>query len=357
VDPIETERLVLRAFTQGDFDALFSYQSRPDVARWLEWDARNEEEVRVALGRKLASVAIANDGDVLTLAITPRDTGELVGDVILHLVSAEHRIGEIGYIVHPDHQGLGYATEACREVLRIAFDEVGLHRVIGRLDARNMASARVLQKLGMRREARFVDNERIKGEWTSEDVYAILDHEWQAAHAGDPGGSPDAVLITGLFGSGKSSVAVEIADILEKRGLPYAVIDLDWLCWGFAGDADGAEHRMMLTNLTPVVINYLDAGVRFFVLARSLRTEDEVESLRAVLPMPLRVVGLVVPFEEIERRLGSDITAGRADDLREASAWLAKGEGSGFEDFAAPNDRPIREVAQEIARRIGWIQG
>jgi RimJ/RimL family protein N-acetyltransferase len=179
VEPIETERLVLRPFAPDDFDALFSYQSRTDVAMWLPWDARGEDEVRVALGKKLASVAIADEGDVLALALTRKDTGELVGDVILGLFSAEHRTGEIGYIVHPDHQGHGYMTEACREILRIAFDDLGLHRVIGRLEPRNHASARVLEKLGMRREALFVENEFIKGEWQSEAIYAILDREWR----------------------------------------------------------------------------------------------------------------------------------------------------------------------------------
>jgi RimJ/RimL family protein N-acetyltransferase len=186
MDPIATEHLVLRPFTQDDFDALFAYQSRPDVARWLEWDARTEDEVRVALAKKIAAVAIVDEGDVLALAMTRKDTGALVGDVILCLVSAEHRTGEIGYIVHPDHQGLGFTTEACREVLRIGFEDVGLHRVIGRLEARNLASARVLEKLGMRREALFVDNEMIKGEWSSEAVYAILDREWRAVR-----GRPD----------------------------------------------------------------------------------------------------------------------------------------------------------------------
>jgi RimJ/RimL family protein N-acetyltransferase len=352
MEPIATERLVLRAFTPEDFDALYAYQSHPDVTRWLEWDVRSHDEVRDALARKITGVGVVDEGDVLALAIAKRDTDELVGDVILCLVSAEHRIGEIGYIVHPDHQGLGYATEACREVLRIAFEDLRLHRVIGRLEPRNRASARVLEKLGMRREALFVDNEIIKGEWTSEAVYAILDHEWRTA-AGSADGA-EALLITGLFGTGKSSVAVEIADILEKRGRRYAVIDLDWLCWGFAGEDEGSEHRMMLTNLVPVLTNYLHAGVRSFVLARSLRSVGEAEGLRRVLPMPLRVVGLTVPMDEIERRLGSDITAGRADDLRDAKAWSAAGEGTGFEDHVVPNDRPLRDVAEEIVALVGW---
>jgi len=356
VDPIETERLILRPFTSDDFDALYAYQSRPDVTRWLEWDTRTEAEVRDALARKMQSVAIVDEGDVLALAMERRDTGELIGDVILHLASVEHRTGEIGYIVHPDHQGHGFASEACREVLRIAFEGVRLHRVIGRLESRNVASARVLQKLGMRREARFVDNEMIKGEWTGEDVYAILDREWRAG-AGRL--DAEALLITGLFGSGKSSVAVEVGQILEERGRRYAVIDLDWLCWGTAGDGDedDAVHRMMLANLVPVVANYLDAGARSFVLARSLRSRAEVEGLRAALPMPMRVVGLVVPFEEIEQRLGADVTTARADDLRDAAAWVAAGEGSGFEDRTVANDRPLRVVADEIVSFMGWGEG
>jgi RimJ/RimL family protein N-acetyltransferase len=178
VEPIETERLILRTFTRDDFEALHAYQSRDDVVQWLLWGARTEDEVRAALQLKLASVSIADEGDVLALALTLKGTGELVGDVILQLVSAEQRCGEIGYIVHPDHRGRGYAVEACRELLRIAFEDLGLHRVIGRLEPRNVASGRVLEKLGMRQEAHFVENEYIKGEWQSEVVFAMLAREW-----------------------------------------------------------------------------------------------------------------------------------------------------------------------------------
>ena len=110
---------------------------------------------------------------------------------------------------------------------------------------------------------------------------------------------PQAALITGLFGTGKSSVAIERAEVLEQRGLRYAVIDLDWLCWGWAGGAEGSEHRMMLANLAPVVTNYLGAGVRYLILARAIRTPSELTSLRSALSMPLRVVELTVPFSEI----------------------------------------------------------
>lgn len=178
--PIETARLRLRSFVAGDLHALFAYQSRDDVTKHLYWSPRSFDEVREALERKIAATAIRAEDDFLALAAESASTGEIVGDVMLQLVSEEHRTGEIGFIVHPDHQGHGYATEASQTVLRVAFEDLRLHRVIGRAEARNIASARTLEKLGMRREAHLVENEFVKGEWQSELVYAILDREWLA---------------------------------------------------------------------------------------------------------------------------------------------------------------------------------
>ena len=165
----------------------------------------------------------------------------------------------------------------------------------------------------------------------------------------------EAVLITGVFGSGKSSVAVEIADVLEKRNLPYAVLDLDFLAWFSTGRSEqGAEHRMMLENVVAVVGNFLAAGVRLFVLARSIRDRSELESLEAAIPMPLKVVRLSLPLEEIAKRLRSDVTTARQDDLREAPDWIAATEDEGIEDLTVSNDGPIRRVAVDIADWLGW---
>jgi RimJ/RimL family protein N-acetyltransferase len=179
VSNVETERLLLRPFTSADFASLYAYQSRPDVTRYLLWDPRTEDQVRGALEKKIAAMAIVSDGDFLALAAELKETGAVVGDFTLGLLSREHACGELGYIIHPDHQGRGYATEGGRAILSIAFDDLGLHRVIGGIEPRNVASARVLEKLGMRREAHFVENEYLKGEWQSEAVYAILDREWR----------------------------------------------------------------------------------------------------------------------------------------------------------------------------------
>ena len=114
------------------------------------------------------------------LAAERRDDGRVIGDVSLSLRSVFHRQGEIGFVFHPDVQGRGYGREAATAMLHVAFGEVGLHRVYGRTDARNEASAGLMRRLGMRQEAHLRDNEIFKGEWSDELVFAILEDEWKA---------------------------------------------------------------------------------------------------------------------------------------------------------------------------------
>lgn len=169
----------MRRFEEGDFEALLAIHSRPDVAHWLYWEPRSPDEVRRSLEHKRGAAALVDDEDCVSLAVVRKDTGELIGDCSICLRSREHRQGEIGFIVHPDHQGQGFATEAARVLLELCFDDLDLHRVIGRLEARNTASAGVLERIGMRREAHLVENEFVKGEWTDELIYAILRREWE----------------------------------------------------------------------------------------------------------------------------------------------------------------------------------
>jgi RimJ/RimL family protein N-acetyltransferase len=179
--PVATERLRLRPFVAADLDAVFDLHSRPEVVRYLYEEPMDRAAAAAYLERRITRVRLADEGDGLNLAVERRDDGAFVGHASLFYVSAEHRCADVGFVFHPDHQGQGYATEATRPVLAIGFDRLGLHRITGRLDARNEASARVLEKLGMRREALHVENEWVKGEWTDEVVYALLDWEWRAS--------------------------------------------------------------------------------------------------------------------------------------------------------------------------------
>jgi len=165
----------------------------------------------------------------------------------------------------------------------------------------------------------------------------------------------EAVLITGPYGSGKTSVIEELAAVLEDRGTPYAAIDLDWLGWfdpGF-GDHD-AGRPVMLKNLGVVVGNYYEAGPRRFVLAGAISTASHASELRTALAMPLTIVRLTLPIEAIERRLAGAVTAGRADDLRVAREWIADARDEGIGDLVLSSDRPIRDVADDVLAALAW---
>ena len=182
--PLATERLLLRPFTLADSEAMHAMHASEQSVRYLYWEPLSPEAARERVEQRLGRRSIHEEGDALALAVELAATGEVVGDVALTWSSRQHSRGELSFIIHPDHHGRGYATEAARLLLRIAFADLGLHRVIGRLEARNAASARVLERLGLRQEAHLVENEWVKGRWDSEIVYAILDREWQALQEG-----------------------------------------------------------------------------------------------------------------------------------------------------------------------------
>jgi RimJ/RimL family protein N-acetyltransferase len=181
--PITTERLVLRPFRPDDLDDLHAIHSRPDVARYLYWDARRRDEVEEVLQRKIHQTVLAQENDALCLAITragaARARTGVIGEISLWWRSLEHRQGEIGFVLHPEHQGKGFAHEAASAMLDLAFHRLRLHRVYGSTDARNTASAALMRRLGMRQEAHFVHNEVFKGKWGDELVFAILEDEWR----------------------------------------------------------------------------------------------------------------------------------------------------------------------------------
>jgi RimJ/RimL family protein N-acetyltransferase len=175
--PIETERLLLRPFEERDLEHLLRIQTDPELTRWVPWPVRGPDEVEASLRLKMAATDLKADAGGVALAAVTREGRQFVADVTLHSPN-EHGGAELGFMVLPEHHGQGYATEAARAMLALAFDGAGLHRVTARVEPRNEASWRVLERIGMRREAHFVENEWVKGEWQSEYAYAILAREW-----------------------------------------------------------------------------------------------------------------------------------------------------------------------------------
>jgi len=182
-EPIRTERLTLRLMTEADVDDVYAYQSRDDVCEYLLHGPRSRDEVIEMVGKYAAATRLAENDDWIEPAIElgmPDGTSRVIGHMYLNLASVENLGAEIGWTLHPDFFGRGYATEAATATLDLAFGTLGLHRVRAELDPRNDASIALCRRLGMREEAHYVKDLMFKGDWADTGVYAILAEEWAA---------------------------------------------------------------------------------------------------------------------------------------------------------------------------------
>ena len=184
--PVPTDRLVLRLMTGADVDDIHLYQSREDVCRYLLFEPRSRDEVEKQVARHAVATTLEKDGDYWQLAIELPATGttpaRVIGDIYFTIANLENSKAEIGWSLHPDFAGRGYASEAANAVLRIAFQTLRLHRVVAELDPRNDASVALCKRLGMREEAFFVKDLWFRGDWADTGMYAILRDEWEALH-------------------------------------------------------------------------------------------------------------------------------------------------------------------------------
>ncbi|WP_417708320.1 GNAT family N-acetyltransferase [Roseibium aggregatum] len=182
--PVMTERLMLRPLEAGDAQALHAYQSLPETARYHFWEPRSLDEIRTKLTEWVEMCRLDGEG-TLAFAIERREAPGLIGDASLRVTSVEALQGTIGFSLNPDYKGRGYATEAAAALLKIGFEDLSLHRIFACCDARNMGSWKVMERLGMRREAHFREHARFKGGWDEEFYYAILEDEWRNQVRGD----------------------------------------------------------------------------------------------------------------------------------------------------------------------------
>ncbi len=173
---LESERLLLRRFTDSDLAQFLAYRNDPEVARYQAWESCTEGEA-IAMFEELNSLQPGTPGEWFQFAIELKETGSLAGDCALK-VEDDGRQAEIGYTLSREHQGKGYASEAVSRLLDHAFGDLGLHRVVAITDRENEHSIALLERLGMRREGHFVQNAWFKGRWASEYLYAVLEDEW-----------------------------------------------------------------------------------------------------------------------------------------------------------------------------------
>ncbi len=173
---LEADGLTLRALSDGDAPAVFAYASDPEVARYTLWPAHESEESTSRFLRVFTGPGF------LSWAILSRGEGTVVGMVFLHSLSTRHKKVEIAFNVARSHWRRGLATEAARRVLRHSFSELGLNGVEATCMPGNLASARVLVKLGMAHEGRSRRSHLRHDGFHDMELFAVL--------RGDPGATP-----------------------------------------------------------------------------------------------------------------------------------------------------------------------
>lgn len=174
--PVTTERLILREFQPADEADIHEYASDPLVPRFDSWGPNTPQQTHDALKRWLTAQKVWPRDDVHLGAELQRER-QLIGSVRLWTVDPANATAEIGYSFNRQYWNNGYATEAASALLNEAFITLKMHRVIATCDTRNVASWRVMEKIGMRREAEFRRDKLQKGEWRNSYLYAILAEE------------------------------------------------------------------------------------------------------------------------------------------------------------------------------------
>jgi [ribosomal protein S5]-alanine N-acetyltransferase len=174
---LHTARLRLRPFTSADAEALFALHSSANVLRY--WDSPPWREPSRAERFIAACRQMADEGSGARLAMDRASDETFLGWCSLTRWNPDHRSASLGYCLDDAAWGCGYATEAARALLQWAFDLLDLNRVQAETDTRNVASARVLEKLGFMREGTLREDCVVNGEASDSWVYGLLRREWE----------------------------------------------------------------------------------------------------------------------------------------------------------------------------------
>jgi RimJ/RimL family protein N-acetyltransferase len=169
-------RLRIREWRLSDWPAAHEYASDPDVVRYLDWGPNTEAETRAFI-RETMHTRRKRPRTRFDLAVALRSTDRVIGGARVWIESAQHREGSIGYTLAQASWRQGYATEVAAGLLHFGFETLGLHRIHAIVEPENIASTRVLEKVGMRREGHLRDHRYAKGGWRDSLLYAIVEGE------------------------------------------------------------------------------------------------------------------------------------------------------------------------------------
>ena len=173
---LETERLFIRPIVIDDKNEIFEYRSDKEMNKYQGWIPETIEDVETFIGK--ISKQINTPETWFQFAIVNKETHKLVGDLGIHFIDSENKQVEIGCTLNKDFQNKGFATESVKKVIDYLFNNLNKHRIIASIDPNNKNSIRLVERIGFRKEAHFVESLLIKGKWVDDLIYAILKKDW-----------------------------------------------------------------------------------------------------------------------------------------------------------------------------------
>lgn len=174
---IITERLLLRPVKLDDAQAIFNYRSDAQVNQFQGWIPKTFDDVNDFITNKVASTLDVVDS-WFQLVVINTELDKIIGDVGIHFFDSDKYQVEIGCTLDKQYHGKGYATEALAGTVDFLFNELNKRRIVTSIDPRNIKSIELMQRLGFRKEAHFIESILIDGVWVDDIVYAVLKDEW-----------------------------------------------------------------------------------------------------------------------------------------------------------------------------------
>ncbi len=174
---VSTKRLLIRNLYPTDLLDFYFYRSNPEVTQYQGFDVMTMEQAGDFISLNVESV-FGKAGEWVQFGIENAKTQQLIGDCAIKFDANDIRIAEIGITISHLEQQKGYAKEALTAIVKHLFENQSVLRIVEIVDTENIASVKMLESVGFKREGHFVENIFFKGKWGSEYQYAMLKKEW-----------------------------------------------------------------------------------------------------------------------------------------------------------------------------------
>lgn len=171
---IETKRLIIRPITLEDKNKIFEYRSDSETNKYQSWIPKTIDDVETFIGK--ISKLFNEPGTWFQFVIIEKESKKITGDLGIHFIDSEQV--EIGCTLNKVFQNKGYATESVKRVIDFLFKDLKKHRIITSIDPDNKNSVRLVERIGFRKEAHFIESLLINGKWVDDLIYALIEKDW-----------------------------------------------------------------------------------------------------------------------------------------------------------------------------------